>query len=109
MFAKNGRLPKGSALTLASEVFVELLTFTIFTTNRQLPSVDQVIDQTAELKDDAGIYDALGCHEEAQRATLSMLCLAWFVQASRMWMMFWVRNVGETHENCHEIISRKRR
>lgn len=42
--------------------------------------IDEVLDQTAEFKEDSGIYDALGCQEEAKRATLSMLCLGWFVR-----------------------------
>lgn len=44
--------------------------------------IDEVVDQTKELQEDTGIYDALGCQEEAQRATLSMLCLVWFVRDS---------------------------
>lgn len=42
--------------------------------------IEEVLDQTAELNEDNGIYDALGCQEEAKRATLSMLCLGWFVR-----------------------------
>jgi len=44
--------------------------------------IEEVQEITEELQEDTGIYDALGCQEEAQRATLSMLCLGWFVRDS---------------------------
>ena len=80
------RCPSLLSLLCASKVFVDelLLAFTIFT-------VDQVIDQTAELKDDTGIYDALGCHEEAQGP--HFLCFVWHGLFKHLGcgLRFWVR------------------